>query len=222
MSETHAGEITSNEFQAQTEHINQLVEKVNSIADEGARTTSLELLQSLMDLHGAAMFRVVELLTGSEAGRASLTKLGDDPLICGLLVLYGIHPLPLEERVARAVEKVRGQLTKQGGSVELIGIIDSVVQVKIESSGHGCGSSTDAFKRTVEQAILECAPEVVEVQAPGLAAPATGFVSLETLRTSSSQPSSSQPSASQTSASHTSSNHESVVKEENKYEESAA
>jgi len=72
------------------------VERVNSISDEGARTTSLELLQSLMDLHGAAMFRVVELLTGSEGGRASLTKLGDDPLICGLLVLYGIHPLPLE------------------------------------------------------------------------------------------------------------------------------
>jgi Fe-S cluster biogenesis protein NfuA len=222
MSETHAGEITSNEFQAQTEHINQLVEKVNSIVDEGARATSLELLQSLMDLHGAAMFRVVELLTGSEAGRASLTKLGDDPLICGLLVLYGIHPLPLEERVARAVERVRGQLHKQGGSVELIGVIDSLVQVKIESSGHGCGSSTDAFKRTVEQAILECAPEVVEVQSPNLTAPAAGFVSLEALRTSSSQPSSNQPPSIQPASSQTSTNHASVVKEEKKYEESAA
>ncbi len=207
MSETHAGEITSNEFQAQTEHINQLVERVNSITDEGARTTSLELLQSLMDLHGAAMFRVVELLTGSEAGRASLTKLGDDPLICGLLVLYGIHPLPLEERVARAVAKVSGHLHKQGGSVELIGIVDSVVQVKIEGSGHGCGSSTDAFKRTVEQAILECAPEIVDVQAAGLATPATGFVSLESL---------------QTSSSHTSTNQASADKEEKNYEESAA
>jgi Fe-S cluster biogenesis protein NfuA len=217
MSETHAAEITSNEFQAQTEHINQLVERVNSITDEGARTTSLELLQSLMDLHGAAMSRVVELLTGSEAGRALLTKLGDDPLICGLMVLYGIHPLTLEERVARAVEKVRGQLHKQGGSLELIGINDSVVQVKIESSGHGCGSSADAFKRTVEQAILECAPEVVEVQAPGLAAPATGFVSLETLQTSSSL-----SSANPASSSHPSAKQASVVKEEKKYEESAA
>jgi len=129
--------------------------------------------------------------------------------------------------VARAVEKVRGQLHKQGGNVELIGIIDSVVQVKIESSSHGCGSSTDAFKRTVEQAILECAPEVVDVQAPGLAAPATGFVSLETLRTSSSQPSSIQassiqPSSSQPSSSQPSTNQASVVKEEKKYEESAA
>jgi len=149
----------------------------------------------------------VELLTGSEAGRASLTKLGDDSLICGLLVLYGIHPLTLEERVARAVDRVRGQLHKQGGSVELIGIVDSVVQVKIESSGHGCGSSADAFKRTVEQAILECAPEVMEVQAPGLAAPAAGFVSLEAL---------------QTSSSHSSAKQRSVVTEEKKYEESAA
>jgi Fe-S cluster biogenesis protein NfuA len=212
MSEKHTGEITSNEFQAQTEHINQLVERVNSIPDESARTTSLGLLQSMMDLHGAAMSRVVDLLTGSEAGRALLTKLGDDPLICGLMVLYGIHPLTLEERVARAVEKVRGQLHKQGGSVELTGIIDSVVQVKIESSGHGCGSSADAFKRTVEQAILECAPEVAEVQAPGLMAPATGFVSLETLQASSAHPTANLPTAKQAS----------VVKEEKKYEESAA
>lgn len=201
MSETRTGEITSNEFQTQTEHINTLVERVNSIADEGARATSLELLQSLMDLHGAAMCRVVELLMESEAGRASLTKVGDDPFICGLLVLYGIHPLSIEERVGRAIDKVRSQLHKQGGSVELAGIVDSVVQVKIEGSGHGCGSSADAFKRTVEQAILECAPEVVEVQAIGSAAPATGFVSLETLQSSSQQ---------------------SGVKEENKYEESAA
>jgi Fe-S cluster biogenesis protein NfuA len=197
VNETRVSEITSNEFQAQTEHINQLVERVNSITDEGARTTSLELLQSLMDLHGAAMSRVVELLVESEAGRASLTKLGDDPLICGLLVLYGIHPLALEERVARALEKVRSQLHKQGGSVELVGIADSVVQVKIESSGHGCGSSTDAFKRTVEQAILECAPEVVDIQVQGSPATAAGFVPLETLQASS-------------------------IKEEKKYEESAA
>ena len=209
MSETRTAEITSNEFQNQTEHINQLVERVNSIPDEGARATSLELLQSLMDLHGTALARVVELLMESEAGRTSLGKIGDDPMICGLLVLYGIHPLSVEERVERAVEKVRSQLHKQGGSVELISIADSVVQVRIEGSGHGCGSSTDAFKRTVEQAILECAPEVVDVQAAGIPAPA-GFVPLESL-----QPSSSQVSSTTTPT-------QPLAKGENKYEESAA
>ena len=153
--------IASSEFQAHTERIEQLVQRVSGLADEEARTTALELLQSMMDLHGAVVSRIVELLNASEAGRASLAKLGCDPLVCGLLVLYGVHPVALEERVARAVENVRPQLRKHSGSAELIGIADDVVRVKIQSSGHGCGSSADALKSTVEQAILEAAPEVV-------------------------------------------------------------
>ncbi len=104
-----------------------------ALRDEEARTTALELLQSMMDLHGAVISRIVEVLNSSEAGRASLAKLGCDPLVCGLLVLYGVHPVALEDRVARAVESVRPQLRKHGGSAELIAIADDVVRVKIQS-----------------------------------------------------------------------------------------
>src|SRR6185437_12929316 len=97
--------MNNSEFQAQTEHINRQVQRVSEIQNEDARAAALDLLQSVMDLHGAVISRVVEVLSGSgDAGRNSLAKLGSDPLICGLLVLYGVHPLPLEERVGRAVE----------------------------------------------------------------------------------------------------------------------
>jgi len=184
------------EFQAYTERIEQMVQRASALTDENARDTSLELLQSVMDLHGAVVSRIVELLDASESGRTSLAKLGNDPMVCGLLVLYGVHPVALEDRVARAVEKTGGQLRKHGGSVELLGIADSVVRVKIQSSGHGCGSSPDALKDTVEQAILEAAPEVVEVVVEGVPSSTSGFVPLNLI----------QPAA----------------KEENKYEESAA
>src|ERR1700681_1444430 len=85
------------EFQAHTERIERLVQQASGLADAGARTTSLELLQSVMDLHGAVVSRIVELLDSSETGRASLARLGSDPLICGLLVLYGVHPVALPE-----------------------------------------------------------------------------------------------------------------------------
>jgi Fe-S cluster biogenesis protein NfuA len=158
--------MNNSEFQAHTEQIDRLVQRVTELADQDARTTALELLQSLMDLHGAVVSRIVEVLSGAgEAGRSSLAKLSSDPLVCGLLVLYGVHPVALEDRVTHAIEKVRPQLHKQGGSVELIGVADAMVRVKIQSSGHGCGSSSDALKLTVEQAILEAAPEVVEIVA---------------------------------------------------------
>jgi len=193
--------IANSEFQAHTERIERCVQRVSALEDEGARTTALELLQSLMDLHGAVVSRIVEVLDGSEAGRGSLAKLGSDPLVCGLLVLYGVHPVALETRVARAVENVAAQLRKHGGSAELIGLTDTVVRIKLQSSGHGCHSSPDALKATVEQAILEAAPEVVEVVVEGSPSSASGFVPLNLV-----QPVMNQP----------------AIKEEKKYEESAA
>jgi Fe-S cluster biogenesis protein NfuA len=175
--------MNNGEFQAHAEKVEQLVQRANALPDADARATALELLQSLMDLHGAVLSRLVEVLaTSGEAGRVSLAKLGSDPLVCGLLVLYGVHPVALEERVTRAVEKARQQLRKQGGSVALIGIANLVVRVKIQSSGHGCNSSADALKVTVDQAILEAAPEVVEVVADGGSTSAPGFVPLNMIQ----------------------------------------
>jgi Fe-S cluster biogenesis protein NfuA len=175
--------MNNSEFQAHTEKIEQLVERVNGLPDADARTAALELLQSLMDLHGAVLARMVEVMgEAGEPGRALLADLGSDPLICGLLVLYGVHPADMETRVTRALEKIRPRLKKQGGEVELIGVADTVVRVKIQSSGQGCGSSPDALKQTVEQAIREAAPEVVEIVAEGGASANSGFVPLNMIQ----------------------------------------
>ncbi|HYG97762.1 MAG TPA: NifU family protein [Terriglobales bacterium] len=174
--------MNNGEFQAHTERIDQLVQRVTETLDGEARDTALELLQAVMDLHGSVVSRIVELLQASESGRASLAKLGSDPMVCGLLVLYGVHPVSIEERVARAVEQVRPKLKKQSGNVELLRVSEGVVRVRIEASGHGCGNSPDSLKQTVEQAILEAAPEVVEIVAEGMTAAASGFVSLDTLQ----------------------------------------
>jgi Fe-S cluster biogenesis protein NfuA len=173
--------IPNSDFQAHAERIDQMVRRISSLTDEGARTAALELLQSMMDLHGAVISRVVQLLDTGEAGRASLAKLGNDPLVCGMFVLYGVHPVPLEERIARAIESARPQLRKHGGNVQLIGVSDGIVRLKVESSGHGCGSSADALKGTLEQAILEAAPEVLEVHVEG-APVAAGFVPLSLIQ----------------------------------------
>jgi Fe-S cluster biogenesis protein NfuA len=191
------------EFQAYTGRIERLVERASSLEDAAARTTALDLLQSVMDLHGAAVSRIVELLDATEAGRASLTRLGADPLICGLLVLYGVHPVPIEERLARALENLAPQLRKHSGSAELIGVSEGIVRVKLQSSGHGCGSSPDALRTMLEQAILEAAPETVEVAVEVATSAASGLVPLNLI-----QPAPIQPAP--------------APKEEKQYEESAA
>ena len=205
------------EFQAHTEKIEQLVERVNAIADTDARAIALDLLQSLMDLHGAALNRIVELANDSgERGRKMLDKLGADPLVCGLLVLYGLHPLDFHTRVQRGIEAAQSAVRKKGGSVELLGIGDNTVRVKIEASGHGCGSSPDALEQAVEQAILEAAPDVVEIVAEGLPAAKSGFVPLNQL-----QPAA-DPQPAQASPLNSAAHAAEPKQEEKAYEESAA
>lgn len=171
------------EFQAHTEKIEQLVERVNALADAEARTTALELLQSLMDLHGAGLARILELANDSgERGRKMLDKIGADPLVGGLLVLYGIHPVEFTTRVRNAVEGVQPVLRKKGASVELLGIDDHTVRVRIDGSGHGCGNSPEAIEQAVEQAILEAAPEVTQIIAEGVPPANAGFVPLNRIQ----------------------------------------
>lgn len=189
--------MNSNEFQAHTEKIERLVEQVTAMVDGEARTMALDLVQALMDLHGAGISRVVEVLGESgEAGRKSLARLGEDPLVCGLMVLYGVHPVPMPERVRNAIEHVRPKVQKQGGGVELLEVSDGLVRVSISSSSNGCHSSPDALKQLVEQAIREASPEVEAVIADGVASTASAFIPLNSI----------QP----------------AVKEEKRYEESPA
>jgi Fe-S cluster biogenesis protein NfuA len=189
--------MNNSEFQARAEELDRLVERVSALADSEARTAALELLQSSMDLHGAALSRMVEVLSQSgEAGRNLLAKLGSDPLICGLLVLYGIHPVSLEDRINRSLEKLGPQLRKQNAAVELVSINEGVVRIRITGASHGCGSSPDTLKSIAQQTILEAAPEVVEIIVEGLPSSTSGFVPLNTIQ--------------------------SANKEEGKYEESTA
>lgn len=156
------------EFQKHTQRVDELVQRVSALPESEARTTALELLQSLMDLHGAALSRVVELLSESgDAGHKSLSKVAADPLVCGLLVLYGIHPVSMEERVRGAIEKLNSQFKKKGTSIGVVAITDTVVRVSVcrESDAHG---SPQKLRSAMEQAILEAAPEVVEIIIEGL------------------------------------------------------
>ena len=64
-----------------------------------------------MDLHGAAIERILEIVTkAGEAGARILRSLGTDELVGSLLVLYDLHPKDFATRVHRGVEKARKML----------------------------------------------------------------------------------------------------------------
>ena len=51
----------------------------------------------------------------------------EDELVAHLLLLHGLHPVPVRERVIGALDEVRPYLVAHGGGVELLGVDDGVV-----------------------------------------------------------------------------------------------
>ena len=76
------------------------MERVTALADDDARTTALELLQSVMDLHGAAC-REQWRSWRTQARRDELAgEAGRRSAAVRLAGAVWVHPVPLKERVS--------------------------------------------------------------------------------------------------------------------------
>lgn len=167
--------LDANEFQGRLQQLDALLRESEQLADPAAKARLQQLVQAVLDLHGASLGRLLELVAeGGEAGRGILDACARDDVVGGLLLLHGLHPLGVEERVRQALEGVRPYLRSHGGNVELLDVRDGVVRLRLVGSCHSCPSSAVTMQQTVEEVIFNKAPEVtaVEVEAAEEDAPA--------------------------------------------------
>ena len=173
----------SRDFREDMQRIGGLVQEIESIADPAIRAATKDLVQSLMDLHGAALEKTLDIVADAgEPGMDIIDRLGRDSLVSSVLILYGLHPEDLEARVVKAVDRVRPQLRKQGCEVELLGVSDGVIRLHVETGSHTCGSTAKTVQATLEGAIYDAAPDMASLVIEGLEEkPASGFVGLDKL-----------------------------------------
>ena len=158
-------------FQQLSRRIEGLIAKIDTDADPDARADALNLAQSLMELHGAGLDRLMEIVAGAgPSGHDLMNDFAGDALVASMLLLYGLHPHDLQTRVMTALERTRPFLHSHGGDVELLGVADGVVNLRLAGSCRSCPSSTMTLKLAIEQAIYEAAPDVTEIIAEGQAA----------------------------------------------------
>jgi len=141
--------------------IERLVHELDSLPDGPAHNAATAVVQSLMDLHAEAFGRVLELCDSEPLVR----RLASDELVGSLMLLYGLHPDPVETRVEAALDRVRPYVHSHGGRVALVGVEDGVVRLHLDGSCDGCPSSETTIKLRIEEAIFEAAPEVQRVTA---------------------------------------------------------
>jgi Fe-S cluster biogenesis protein NfuA len=146
--------------------IEALIKTIEELPDPAARASAIALMQSLMDFHGEALDRLMEIVAAQGSGGYEIfDEFSRDEKVSSLLLLYGLHPEPIETRVARALEKVRPYLDLHGGNVELIDINEGVVRLRLLGSCKGCPSSSMTLKLAIEEAIISLAPDVVSIEA---------------------------------------------------------
>ena len=159
-------------IQNQMQRVEELVEAIETWADPNLRAKAVELVQALMDFHGAGIDRMMEITAEKGAvGYEIFDDFAKDDLVGNMLLLYGLHPLDLETRVASALDKVRPSLNLHEGGVELIGISEGVVHLSLQGNCDGCASSAATLKQTIETAIYAAAPDVAAIEVEGVVMP---------------------------------------------------
>ncbi|MGV9253170.1 NifU family protein [Streptomyces sp. NPDC003697] len=176
-----AARLTDPAVEARLARLEELLAGMEHAPGPAARQ-AVETVRLLTEVYGEALARVMDRADESLGGR-----LADDELVGHLLVLHDIHPESVEQRAARAVERLRPAVRERGGDVELVAVEGRVARVRLAEGGGcgaGCGGGTaPGVTEAVRAAVLAVAPELTAVEplpeTPRSAAVA--FVPLDTL-----------------------------------------
>jgi Fe-S cluster biogenesis protein NfuA/nitrite reductase/ring-hydroxylating ferredoxin subunit len=150
------------------EQIEELLARLRSGSSESGGVAE-ELVRLLVGLYGDGLAHIVAALRdGGGEGPALLAKLTDDPLVESLLLLHGLHPLSVDDRIQRALDQVRPYLGSHAGGVMYLGVTDDVARLRLEGSCNGCPSSTVTVQLAIEGAVRDAAPELTGVVVEGM------------------------------------------------------
>jgi nitrite reductase/ring-hydroxylating ferredoxin subunit/Fe-S cluster biogenesis protein NfuA len=131
---------------------------------DAQQMTVQALKTAIEDLNKEALRRLIRALKDEPAANLRLREALADPLVYGVLRFHGLVKVPLQERVAAALDEVRPLLQGHDGDVELVAINppDSV-EIRLLGSCHGCPASSQTLAEGVEKAIRAHAPEITRI-----------------------------------------------------------
>jgi Fe-S cluster biogenesis protein NfuA len=144
--------------QAAGERVEALLAELRSQAGPQVAATAEELVGCLVELYGAGLARITEIIGEEEPGLTD--KLVADPLVESLLLVHDLHPLDTSTRVRRAVEEVLPQLGSHAGEVEYLGLDEAGV-LRLRLVQRGC--SVETVRDLIEKAVAAAAPEAAAV-----------------------------------------------------------
>jgi Fe-S cluster biogenesis protein NfuA len=151
------------------ERVQELLGSLDEIADPVAQARVQELVGTVLELYGAGLERILGIL--QDAGDPALPirdALLDDGIVASLLLIHGLYPIPLEERVTQALDSMRPFLASHGGNVELVSLEEGVARLRLQGSCNGCPSSAATLENALKEALDEAAPDLLGLEVEGV------------------------------------------------------
>ncbi len=164
--------MSTSEAQELVAEVERRLQQVESLGDPVAQDAATGAVQALLELYGAGLERVVQAMSAVDDGQLA-QALAADELVAHLLMLHGLHPVALRDRVLAALDEVRPYLESHGGDVQLLDVGASTVRLRLQGSCSGCPSSTMTLKLAIEDGIRKAAPEIEEIIAEDASAPSS-------------------------------------------------
>ncbi|MEA2332145.1 MAG: hypothetical protein QOH58_2283 [Thermoleophilaceae bacterium] len=143
--------------------VQELTGRLEDLDDPACRGLAEELTAAVVQMYGAGLERIVEL---ADAGTRD--EMAKDGLVAGLLMIHDLYPVPIEERVAQALDTVRPYMESHGGNVELLGIENGIAKLRLEGSCKSCRASSSTLELAVRQALEEAAPDLDGMDVEGV------------------------------------------------------
>lgn len=141
--------------------LQELIEQIQTQPNPAAKALLQECLQSLLAFYGDGLSRILKQVQASGAeGKKILDRLLKDQTISGLLLIHGLHPVPLETRLRGALEKVRPYMQSHGGNIELLSLDNELARVRLQGTCKTCPSSSVTLELAVRRAVEEACPDL--------------------------------------------------------------
>ena len=129
-----------------------------------------KLVQSVVELHGAALQRLIDRCLETADGERMLSAALEDNLVAGMFLLHSLHPDDIETRVVRGLEAVRPYLKSHGGDCELVSVRDGIVRLKLHGTCGSCPSSSLTSRMRWKRRSTRLLPTFLEIVAENAAA----------------------------------------------------
>ncbi|WP_181765100.1 nitrogen fixation protein NifU [Streptomyces albidus (ex Kaewkla and Franco 2022)] len=157
-------ESEAREHVARTE---KLLSGLDGLADTRAREHAMDALHAMAELYGECLARVMHHADGPVTA-----AIASDELVSHLLLVHDLHPDPVEQRVRRALEDVRGVTVLEVRQPE----------ARIAVSPQGCGGPPEEqLTQTVRDAVAWAAPEIEKVEIERAETAQTTLISVDSL-----------------------------------------